>query len=66
MAMATGAAISRRANVFNSDGIEPGLAGWPPAGGMMIQIGTTRFDALFSDVYGMENNCMSGIAMFIV
>jgi hypothetical protein len=51
--------------VFNSDGIEPGL-GRPPAGGMMIQIGTTRFDALFSDVYGMENNCMSGIAMFIV
>jgi hypothetical protein len=24
------------------------------------------FVALFSDVYGMENNCMSGIAMFIV
>jgi hypothetical protein len=52
--------------VFNSDEIESGLADWPPAGAMMVQIGTTRFDALFSDVYGMENNCMSGIAMFIV
>jgi hypothetical protein len=27
---------------------------------------TVTFVALFSDVYGMENNCMSGIAMFIV
>jgi hypothetical protein len=24
------------------------------------------FVALFSAIYGMENNCMSGIAMFIV
>jgi hypothetical protein len=25
-----------------------------------------RFDALFSDIYGKENNCISGIAMFMV
>jgi hypothetical protein len=53
-------------NVFSSFGIASGFVDCPVIGGMATRIGTARFDALFSDIYAKENNCMSGIAMFIV
>jgi hypothetical protein len=46
-------AAKRKANMSNNSLV--GISAW-----------TRAFVALFSDVYGMENNCMSGIAMFIV
>jgi hypothetical protein len=49
-----GLALNRRANVFNSLTIDPSKD-------VMGSI-----SALFSVVCGKENNCMSGIAMFIV
>jgi hypothetical protein len=53
-------------NVFSNFGIASGFVDCPVIGGMATRIGTSRFDALFSDIYAKENNCMSGIAMFIV
>jgi hypothetical protein len=37
-----------------------------PDSGMTATISTVSFVALFSGIYGKENNCMSGIAMFIL
>jgi hypothetical protein len=56
--MATEAVIRRRASVFSSPG-EPSRGGTPTGSAMM------RFGALFSDIYDKENNCTSGIAMFM-
>jgi hypothetical protein len=40
--------------------------GKPSRGGMPAGMGLGRFEALFSDIYDKENNCTSGIAMFMV
>jgi hypothetical protein len=53
------AAIRRRENMFSS------LLQTSP-GRRLGAMGLVHFGALFSDIYGEENNCMSGIAMFMV
>ena len=57
--MGTEAAISRKANVFSSFGK------WSFAG-VLVGPRPIGFGSLFSGVYGEENNCMSGIAMFML
>jgi hypothetical protein len=66
MGMATEAAIRRKVNVFSNFGIASGFSEYLSSGGTMAGIGEVGFEALFSDIYAKENNCMSGIAMFIV
>lgn len=57
---------NRRASVFSNRPVARGLASRPLAGRIVTRIETVRLGALFSDVYTEENNCMSGIAMFMV
>jgi hypothetical protein len=66
MGMATEAAIRRKVNVFSNFGDASGFAEYPCSGGAIAGIGRVPFEALFSDIYAEENNCMSGIAMFIL
>jgi hypothetical protein len=55
--MGTEAAIRRKASVFSNFG-DFSLVEIP------AEIRPIMFDSLFSGIYGEENNCMSGIAMF--
>lgn len=57
--MGTEAAISRKANVFSS-------LGKRSFGGVLSGSRPIGFGSLFSGIYGEENNCMSGIAMFML
>jgi hypothetical protein len=66
MGMATEAAIRRKVSVFSDFGMASGFAKHRSSGGTMAGIGAIQFEALFSDIYAKENNCMSGIAMFTV
>ena len=64
--MDTEAQIRRRTNVSSrslaaADSGELRLPGWDSSG-----LGAGYFGSLFSDIYGTEKNCTSGIAMFIV
>ena len=56
--MGTEAAIRRKASVFSNFG-NFSLVEIP------VEVRPIKFGSLFSGIYGEENNCMSGIAMFM-
>lgn len=58
MGTATEALNRRKANVFSNFGQ------WT-FGGLLVGPWLTGFGSLFSGIYSEENNCMSGIAMFM-
>jgi len=63
----TALVVKRKANVLSKYAFEctghPGQSGLSGDFGPASPLGV-MFDALFSEVYGKENNCTSGIAMF--
>jgi hypothetical protein len=62
----TVATIRRKVSVFSNLGIGRSVRSLLASREVGCQIGATGFGALFSGIYGEENVCMSGIAMFIV
>jgi hypothetical protein len=64
--MDTEAQIRRRTNV-SSRSLAAAVSGeLPLPGSDSSGLGAGYFGSLFSDIYGTEKNCTSGIAMFIV